>query len=68
MTTSDEDAREEYARLQREVQLANLRENPRLLTSTWQRRASSIAAGMMIVLAMLAGAVLVRGAAVHDGF
>jgi hypothetical protein len=58
MTTGDEKAREEYDRLVQEVQLANLRETHRLLTSTWQQRAPGIAAAAMTLLASAGVALL----------
>lgn len=58
MTTGDEKARVEYERLLREVQLANLRETHRLLTSTWQQKAPGIAAAAMTFLAGAGVAVL----------
>lgn len=67
MTTGDEAAQAEYARLMQEVQLANLRETHRLLTSRWHRIAPAIAAGAMIFLAVLAGAVMIGAAAAHVG-
>jgi ABC-type arginine transport system ATPase subunit len=54
MTTGDDKAREEYERLMREVQLANVRETHRLLTSAWQQKASAIAAGIMVTAAVVA--------------
>jgi hypothetical protein len=58
MTTGDEKAREEYERLMREVQLANLRETHRLLTSPWQQKAPGIAAAVMTFLAGVGVALL----------
>jgi hypothetical protein len=63
MTTGDEKNREEYERLTREVQLANLRETHRLLTSPWQQKAPGIAAAVMTFLAG-AGVVLLLASAV----
>ncbi|MET4570175.1 hypothetical protein [Rhodanobacter soli] len=51
MTTGDDKAREEYGRLMREVQLANVRETHRLLTSAWQQKAPGIAAMALTFLA-----------------
>jgi hypothetical protein len=54
MPTGDDKAREEYERLVREVQLANVRETHRLLTSAWLQKAPTIAAGIMVTAAVVA--------------
>jgi hypothetical protein len=54
MPTGDDKAREEYERLVREVQLANVRETHRLLTSAWLQKAPAIAAGIMVTAAVVA--------------
>lgn len=64
MTTGDDKVREEYARLLHEVQLANLRETHRLLTSTWQQKAPGIAVAAMTFLAG-AGVALLLAVVVH---
>lgn len=65
MTTGDDKAREEYERLMREVQLANVRETHRLLTSAWRQKAPGIAAAAMTLLTG-AGVALLLAVAVRQ--
>ena len=65
MSTDDEKARDEYGRLLREVQLANLRETHRLVTSTWRRKIPSIAAAVMTFSAGACVALLLADVAGH---
>ncbi|WP_049624019.1 hypothetical protein [Frateuria defendens] len=65
MTTGDAKAREEYERLLREVQLANMRETHRLLTSTWRQKVPGIATAAMAFLAGAGVALLLVVVARH---